>query len=167
MCKFKSGIILKNGDVIMSPNTDHHSDLLHDNNINDDTVDPSKKSFARFEFIPHGGLLDFGTYNLTIDEQVIPKWLTGYKRNKAKAVIVQWCKDNITNVFEGDLYLSHTNITSLPDNLSVGGYLDLSHTNITSLPDNLRVSGSLDLSHTNITSLPDNLSVGGTIYKDF
>ena len=70
-------------------------------------------------------------------------------------------------IFLGNLNLSNTKITSLPDNLSVGGYLDLHNTNITSLPDNLSVGGSLYLSGTKITSLPDNLSVKGEIYKDF
>jgi len=46
---------------------------------------------------------------------------------------------------------------SLPDNLSVGGYLDLRGTQITSLPDNLSVGGYLYLQGTQITSLPDNL----------
>ena len=72
------------------------------------------------------------------------------------------------NVIEGkinykdSLYLRGTGITSLPDNLVVGGYLDLRGTGITSLPDNLVVGGYLDLEGcTGITSLPDNLVVGG------
>jgi hypothetical protein len=50
---------------------------------------------------------------------------------------------------------------SLPENLSVGGYLYLEGTQITSLPENLSVGGSLYLEGTQITSLPGNLSVGG------
>jgi hypothetical protein len=61
----------------------------------------------------------------------------------------------------GRLYLHNTPITSLPDNLPVGGDLDLSNTPITKLPDNLTVGGWLDLSNTPITKLPDNLTVGG------
>ena len=57
-----------------------------------------------------------------------------------------------------------TGITSLPDNLIVGEYLDLRGTGITSLPDNLTVGGYLDLRGTGITSLPDNLTVGGSLY---
>ena len=38
------------------------------------------------------------------------------------------------NIFKHSLYLSHTQITKLPDNLSVGGDLDLNHTQITSYP---------------------------------
>ena len=44
------------------------------------------------------------------------------------------------------LDLSGTSITSLPDNLTVGGSLYLSGSSITSLPDNLTVGGNLDLS---------------------
>ena len=55
--------------------------------------------------------------------------------------------DNLNIFFEWDLYLANIPITSLPDNLSVGG--------------------SLYLANTKITSLPDNLSVRGEIYKDF
>ena len=62
----------------------------------------------------------------------------------------------------GSLYLIGTVITSLPDNLTVGGSIDLEGcTGITSLPDNLTVGGYLDLRGTGITSLPDNLTVGG------
>ena len=64
----------------------------------------------------------------------------------------------------GNLYLSDTKITALPDNLTVGGNLYLSDTKITALPDNLTVGGWLDLSDTKITALPDNLTVGGNLY---
>jgi hypothetical protein len=64
----------------------------------------------------------------------------------------------------GGLYLSGTRITSLPDGLSVGGDLYLSGTQITSLPDGLSVGGGLHLSGTQITSLPDGLSVGGGLH---
>ena len=45
-----------------------------------------------------------------------------------------------------------------------GGGLDLSGTQITALPDNLTVGGGLDLRDTQITALPDNLTVGGWLY---
>jgi hypothetical protein len=64
---------------------------------------------------------------------------------------------------KGNLDLANTKITSLPDNLTVGGSLSLYYTPITSLPDNLKVEGNLDLYNTPITSLPDNLTVGGTL----
>ena len=45
-----------------------------------------------------------------------------------------------------------------------GGSLDLSGTQITSLPEGLTVGGSLNLSGTQITSLPEGLTVGGSLY---
>jgi len=66
----------------------------------------------------------------------------------------------------GNLYLSGTEITALPDGLTVGGGLDLSGTKITALPDGLTVGGSLYLSGTEITALPDGLTVGGYLYLD-
>jgi hypothetical protein len=71
--------------------------------------------------------------------------------------IQQYMKDG----GKGDLDLNNTPITSLPNNLKVGGYLDLWHTPITSLPNNLEVRGYLSLNYTPITSLPNNLEVGG------
>ena len=50
----------------------------------------------------------------------------------------------------GYLDLRGTQITALPDNLTVGGYLDLRGTQITALPDNLTVGGSLDLRGTQL-----------------
>ena len=64
----------------------------------------------------------------------------------------------------GNLDLCGTQITSLPENLTVGGLLDLCGTQITSLPDNLTVGGGLYLNNTLIASLPDNLTVGGSLY---
>ena len=71
----------------------------------------------------------------------------------------------IKNGSEGDLRLSYTPITSLPDNLTiVNGDLYLANTTITSLPDNLTVNGSLRMIDTLITSLPKGLIVTGVIY---
>jgi hypothetical protein len=67
----------------------------------------------------------------------------------------------------GDLDLSDTQITELPDTLKkVGGNLNLYNTQITELPDNLKVGEGLYLYNTPITELPDNLKVGRNIYID-
>ncbi|MCW2473388.1 hypothetical protein [Candidatus Symbiopectobacterium sp. NZEC151] len=71
--------------------------------------------------------------------------------------------DDGSIVVEGDLsLLGRTDITSLPEGLSVGGSLDLEGTGITSLPEGLpeglSVGGSLYLRGTGITSLPEGLS---------
>ena len=64
---------------------------------------------------------------------------------------------------ENDLDLRGTLITKLPDGLIVCGDFYLNYTQITTLPDNLTVGGNLYLDHTPITSLPDNLTVGGKL----
>ena len=64
----------------------------------------------------------------------------------------------------GSLYLSYTKITELPEGLKVGGDLDLRDTQITELPEGLKVSGDLDLRDTKITELPEDLVIGGSLY---
>lgn len=64
---------------------------------------------------------------------------------------------------DGNLDLSGTGITTLPDNLTVGGWIDLRDTGVNALPDDLTVGGWLDLGNTKITALPDNLTIGGSL----
>lgn len=79
-----------------------------------------------------------------------------------KDIAITSLPDNLT--VGGSLHLEGTAITSLPDNLTVGGSLHLKGLAITSLPDNLVVGGSLHLKGSAITSLPDNFTVGGSLY---
>ena len=65
---------------------------------------------------------------------------------------------------EGDLDLSETPITSLPEGLKVKGDLNLAYSKITSLPKGLKVGGDLRLDGcANITSLPKGLVVDGDL----
>jgi hypothetical protein len=89
------------------------------------------------------------------------------ERSKNKNVadqrmIQQYIKDGS----KGDLDLTETHITSLPNNLTtVGGTLNLGGVPITSFPNNLKnVDGDLNVKGSRITSLPDNLNVGGALY---
>jgi len=82
-------------------------------------------------------------------------------KNKDYRLRLSTLPDNLS--VGGSLYLSDTQIKALPDNLSVGGSLDLRGTQIKALPDNLSVGGSLYLRDTQIKALPDNLSVGGSL----
>lgn len=47
-----------------------------------------------------------------------------------------------------------------------GGSLNLRDTDITLLPDSLTIRGTLDLRATAIASLPDGLTVGGDLFLD-
>lgn len=71
-----------------------------------------------------------------------------------------------TIVHDRQLICFNTNITSLPDDLIVRGFVDLSDTDIETLPENLNVRGFLDIRYTDITKLPENLKVGGCLYLD-
>jgi len=66
-------------------------------------------------------------------------------------------------VVQGSLYLNRTPITELPEGLVVRGSLDLTYTPITKLPDRLVVREYLNLSRTKITSLPEGLKVQGNL----
>ena len=85
--------------------------------------------------------------------------------------------------YKGNLVLSNSNITKLPDNLFVYGWLDLENCKqikelpkklfvsrslymegceqLKKLPDNLHIGGSLILEGSKITELPKKLYVGG------
>ena len=112
---------------------------------------------------------------------LIKKWLETW------APYVEYTIDNDKNIIvEESLYLEGTEITELPDNLTITGDLDLENCKmlsklpnnlkvegnlnlegcemITEFPDNLKVGGYLDLSGTKITKLPDNLTVKGSLY---
>jgi hypothetical protein len=61
----------------------------------------------------------------------------------------------------GDINLEKTKIKSLPNGLTVSGNLILNYCkNLTSLPDNLTVGGFLEIRSCNITELPIELKVG-------
>ena len=88
--------------------------------------------------------------------------ITTYTPARAKRLILDG-KAKEPMLVTGSLDLRDTQITALPDNLTVGGWINLRGTQITALPDNLTVGSSLYLRGTQITALPDNLTVGGWI----
>ena len=77
-----------------------------------------------------------------------------------KEITLEFCQYKM-KISNGDLDLSGTQIQSLPEGLTVGGWLDLRNTPIQSLPEGLTVVGDLDLRNTPIQSLPEGLTVGG------
>ena len=109
----------------------------------------------------------FEAYKQVLSEQTIdltnhkPKYTKEDKQAHLERLAYKKIQDYIDKGSQGNLFLNNKPITSLPDNLEVGGYLNLSNTQITSLPDNLEVGRGLNLYKTQIKSLPDNLKVGG------
>lgn len=62
-----------------------------------------------------------------------------------------------------DLELAWTDISDLPENLTVGNDLNLRYTNIKRIPTGLSVGNDLDLEGSTVESLPDNLTVPGEL----
>ena len=68
-------------------------------------------------------------------------------------------------VYDGDLDLEgRKDITELPDNLKVLGWLDLFDSGITKLPKGLEVNSDLDISVTDIEELPEDTKFGDSLY---
>jgi len=68
-------------------------------------------------------------------------------------------------VYDGDLFLE--DITELPDNLKVLGFLDLCGSGVTKLPKGLEIESFLDISETKIEGLPEDTKFGGSLYVSY
>ena len=74
MCKFKSAIVLRNGDILHNPYTDSHEDLIRLRKLDDSSQFINR--FVRVEFSPpdNSTLTDVSTYVLKVDEYSTPDW---------------------------------------------------------------------------------------------
>ena len=70
-------------------------------------------------------------------------------------------KENGKLVYDGNLDLEkRKDVTELPDNLKVLGYLDLNGSSVTKLPKGLEIEGWLSISRTEIEELPEDTKIG-------
>jgi hypothetical protein len=97
------------------------------------------------------------------DSILVPRRSAEERQKNRIIAINKQIQNYIKNGSKGDLDLSNTPITKLPNGLSVGGSLNLRNTPITKLPDDLSVDGNLNLFNTQITALPDGLKVRGDL----
>jgi hypothetical protein len=72
VCNHKSAIVLKNGDLIHSPYTDSHEDLIEAFGLTDN----GKGAFVRVEYRPveKSDLADIKKYSLRVDQDETPRW---------------------------------------------------------------------------------------------
>ena len=95
MCKFKSGICLK--DRVFVPDYDSHSRMLEELHIEDDFAHASKV-FVRVELSPKDGdkTSDVDGWALRVDQDVLPNW---WDENtylpRIKSAIKTWCAIHI------------------------------------------------------------------------
>ena len=72
MCKWKSGIVTRSGEIYTHWNTDSHEELITYFNLNDKGLD----YLVRVEYSPEDikDLADVSKYVLRVDEHSIPAW---------------------------------------------------------------------------------------------
>ena len=155
MCQFKSGLILR--ERTYAPwGMDSHEDMIRELNLNDSGYEPD---FVRVELIPSGKewWKSSKDWMFKVDQDYLPDWWNAEWAEKEMKIAVQ---KNLPLInYDGSLYLEGTQITELPEGLSVGGFLDLRGTQITELPDGLEVGGNLYIRRTKINkeTIPDHL----------
>ena len=99
MCKFKSGIILKNRVVIAPADNDSHSDLLEKLNIEDTEVNAMTK-FVRAELIPPNDewWTDPDTWKFNIDQDIRPDWFNEDVKkyeDMFRSAVKEWCQVHV------------------------------------------------------------------------
>src|SRR3990167_11025001 len=95
MCRFLSGLVLRNGDVLTHPMLDSHSDLVMYFKLPDTSA--YVHHFAKVELVPDGhDWLDPDTWVWHVDEPVMPVWWTEIAeqaeaslRSRAKGYIIR------------------------------------------------------------------------------
>ena len=75
MCRFKSGIILRNKVVLTPEGNESHSDLLESLGIEDTHMNASK-TFVRAELIPKNDdkMTDVKDWRYKVDQDIVPDW---------------------------------------------------------------------------------------------
>jgi hypothetical protein len=75
MCKFKSGLILKNKVVLAPENNESHSALLESLGIEDNYINATKK-FVRAELVPkdNNKATDISEWEFIVDQDETPDW---------------------------------------------------------------------------------------------
>ena len=98
------------------------------------------------------------------DKKPPMKWVNSIKKLKFINELENH-PDGVQYKYDGDLFLSDSNIKKLPNDLYVVGDLVLDFCyKFTELPTKLYVGGYFSAKETNIEELPDNLYVGGNLY---
>ena len=77
MCKFKSAIVTRNGDIFEYPETDSHEVIIAAHGLKDDGSPIASRSWIRVEFTPPKDIkeiTDQSKWELCVDEFSAPDW---------------------------------------------------------------------------------------------
>ena len=99
MCKFKSGIILKNKVILAPTYNDSHSRLLKSLGIEDNHYNATTK-FIRAELIPpeDRATLDIKEWRYVVDQDVTPEWYNVDPKRyeeEFRSAVEDWVKENM------------------------------------------------------------------------
>ena len=102
MCNFFAAILMENGDLKYNKFTISHEDLIDEFNIKDNGND----GFVRLEYKPKGMPHELDNYELIIDENVKPEWVTDSvienTKEKLKRVIQSMIITDSRKIIIGD-----------------------------------------------------------------
>src|SRR3990167_8571400 len=164
MCKFRSMIVLRTGEILSLEKSDSHNEIIKHFRLKEGISE--NRNFVAVEIVPKNGLLFSCVkkeWMLTVDEESsIPAWFSEDRANyedKCYQHLFEFIrKVEKTGHFPGnlDVYDSDTlpALTSVNGNLNVSGLVTLPA--LTSVNGNLNVSG--------LVTLPALTSVEGNLY---
>ena len=101
MCRFKSGIILKNKVVVAPGENDSHSDLLESLGINDDYIGATNV-FVRAELVPVNNewwidpAEEPDKWRFIVDQDMRPEWFDESEHEKIfREAVCDWWKEHV------------------------------------------------------------------------
>ena len=101
MCRFKSGIILKNKVVVAPGENDSHSDLLESLGINDDYIGATNV-FVRAELVPVNNdwwidpAEEPDKWRFVVDQDMRPEWFDESEHEKIfREAVCSWWKEHV------------------------------------------------------------------------
>lgn len=108
MCKFKSGVVLRNKVVLAPLGNESHSNLLESLNIEDNSMN-AMKTFVRVELIPPNGnkAADVDKWRYVVDQDITPDWYDadpGRYEAEFRSTVKEWIKENFV-VMAGQLWI--------------------------------------------------------------
>jgi hypothetical protein len=93
MCKAFSCLVLPNKKVIWKFAKDSHEDLIQIAKLKDDTLDPSRMTFARCEISPaNNNYLKPDEWKFHLDESIKPAWFTQDHEKACNGAWTNWKK---------------------------------------------------------------------------
>ena len=99
MCRFRSGILLKDRAVIARKDNDSHQDMLEELNISD-TYENAARVFVRAELIPEKNewWTDPDGWEFVIDQDIVPDWFEEDREghiSRFRAAVKEWWSGHV------------------------------------------------------------------------